>query len=184
MKSFTLDPVVKEAFSISGRHDSATVVLKLSGNGDVDAHLALGGCLKQAHGEALRLGASTVAVDCTELYFMSPACVKCLLHWVDGIKNRGAPDNYKIEFRVNPNLPWQQRSFEPLHRAGPSFVRVVDATATSSLTTAACSPTSGTVLQAATTAPSGTIQQAGRTTNSSTIPNAAAVPQTPARRRA
>jgi len=124
MKPFSVDPIVKEAFSISARHEDSAIFVKMTGNGDMETPVILGGYLKKVHGEALRLSAHTVVVECEELYFMSSACIKCLATWIDGVAKLDTTERYKIKFKSNPNLPWQRRSFEALRRFAPGFVRV------------------------------------------------------------
>ena len=124
MKPFSVDPIVKEAFSISARHEGNIVFVKLIGNGDMETPAILGGYLKKVHGETMRLRAHRVIVECDELYFMSSACVKCLVTWIDGIVKLEPTDRYKVKFQSNPNLPWQRRSFEALRRFAPALVHV------------------------------------------------------------
>jgi hypothetical protein len=124
MKPFSVDPIVKEAFSISARHEGNVVFVKLTGNGDMETPAILSGYLKKVHGETMRLRAHRVIVECDELYFMSSACVKCLVTWIDGILKLDPTDRYKVKFQSNPNLPWQRRSFEALRRFAPALVHV------------------------------------------------------------
>ena len=124
MKPFSVDPIVKEGFTISVRHEGGVVFIKLTGNGDMETPAILGGYLKKVHSEALRLGVHTIIVECEELYFMSSACIKCLVTWIDGILKLEIAERYKIKFQSNPNLPWQRRSFEALRRFAPGLVRV------------------------------------------------------------
>jgi hypothetical protein len=124
MKPFSVHPIVKEGFAISARHENSVVFIKLTGNGDMETPNMLAGYLKKVHTEAHRLRAHSVIVDCDELYFMSSACVKCLVTWVDGILKLEPMERYKVKFLSNPNLPWQRRSFEALRRFAPALVHV------------------------------------------------------------
>jgi anti-anti-sigma factor len=54
-----------------------TLVITLSGNGDMDTSPALGRYLKEMHAELTRIRVRCVVVDCRGLYFMSSSCIKC-----------------------------------------------------------------------------------------------------------
>jgi hypothetical protein len=209
MKPFSVHPIVKEGFSISARHEGYAIFLKIIGNGDMETPITLGGYLKKVHTEALRLRAHHVIIECDELYFLSSACVKCLVTWVDGIMKLEPADRYKVKLKANAHLPWQRRSFEALRRFAPSLVHIdSDSTQTpsapqspaapmaaakppssASLQQAAKWPASGTVAQSATisqapAAPrSATVPQASTPPKSATMPQLSTVPQTPAARR-
>ena len=124
MKPFSLHPIVKEGFSLAARHEGNVVVVKIIGNGDMETPVTLGVYLKKVHTEALRLQAHSVIVECDELYFMSSACVKCLVTWIDGIVKLDPAERYKVKFKANANLPWQRRSFEALRRFAPALVHI------------------------------------------------------------
>ena len=147
MKPFSVHPIVKEGFSLSARHESNAIILKISGNGDMETPTTLGGYLKKVHTEALRLRAHSVIVECDELYFMRSACIKCLVTWIDNIAKLELTERYKVKLYPNTNLPWQRRSFEALRRFAPALVHV-ESDSTSH--TKAASP-SGTVAQSPST---------------------------------
>jgi hypothetical protein len=124
MTPFSVDPIVKEAFSLTARHEGNAVFVKIIGNGDMETPMTLSSYLKKVHTEALRVRAHSVVVECDELYFMSSACIKCLVTWIDSIVKLDHADRYKVKFQANPNLPWQRRSFEALRRFAPALVHV------------------------------------------------------------
>jgi hypothetical protein len=124
MRAFGVDPIVKEGFAISARQQGNAVFIKLTGNGDMETPAILNGYLKKVHGEAMRVRAHSVIVECDELYFMSSACIKCLATWIDGIVKLDPMERYKVKFQSNANLPWQRRSFEALRRFAPALVHV------------------------------------------------------------
>jgi hypothetical protein len=142
MKPFNVDPIIKEGFSISARHEGNAVYLKMVGNGDMETPATLGGYLKKIHGEALRLRAHSVMVECEELYFMSSACIKCMVTWIDGIVKLEPAERYKVKLHANPNLPWQRRSFEALRRFAPALVHIDSDSANTQ-----AAPVSGTMAQ-------------------------------------
>lgn len=146
MKPFSVHPIVKEGFSISARLENSTVFLKINGNGDMETPTTLGGYLKKIHTESLRLRAHSVVVECEELYFMSSACIKCLVTWIESITKLEPMERYKVKLRANPNLPWQRRSFEALRRFAPALVHIESDSAPrtpAALQTGAAPPTAG-----------------------------------------
>jgi hypothetical protein len=142
MKPFSVDPIAKEGFAISSRHQNNAVFVKLTGNGDMETPALLGSYLKKIHGEVLRVRAHSVIVECDELYFMSSACIKCLATWIDGIVKLDPMERYKVKFQSNANLPWQRRSFEALRRFAPALVQV-DSDSAPKTPAAAAAPASG-----------------------------------------
>jgi hypothetical protein len=177
MKAFSVHPIVKEGFSIAARHESNAVIVKMKGNGDMETPTTLNGYLKKVHTEAVRLRAHSVMVECDELYFMSSACIKCFVAWVDGIMKLEPMDRYKVKLKTNANLPWQRRSFEALRRFAPALVHIDS----DSVPRTPAAPSSGTVAQSppvgstprVSVAPSG---NAGRSSSSGSI--AASPPST------
>jgi hypothetical protein len=124
MKPFSVHPIVKEGFSLSARHENNMVILKINGNGDMETPTTLGGYLKKVHTEAMRLRAHSVLVECEELYFLSSACIKCFVTWIDSVMKLDPLERYKVKVHTNPNLPWQRRSFEALRRFAPALVHI------------------------------------------------------------
>lgn len=168
-KAFSVHPHVKDGISLSARHEGNAVFLKLAGN--VETAGALGVYLRRLHGEALRVGAVQVIVDCDELYFMSVASVKCFVTWIDAITQLAPADRYKIRFRTNPSFSWQQRTFDSLRRYGPGLIHV-DAESAPTMTAS-----SGTIAQSA------FVPASTRLPHSATIPQSGAVSERPAARR-
>jgi hypothetical protein len=188
MKPFSVHPIVKEGFSIAARHDGDAVFVKVSGNGDMETPVTLGGYLKKVHGEALRLRAHSVIVECDELYFMSSACVKCLVTWVDGIMKLDPAERYQVRFKANAHLPWQRRSFEALRRFAPSLVHIDSgSTQTPSAPQSAATPvaaakvpSSSSLPQAAKALSSASLPQAAKWPPSGTMAESTTLPQAPA----
>jgi hypothetical protein len=175
MKPFSAHPIVKDGFSVAARHEGSAVFVKISGSGDVEAPVALGTFLRKVHGEAVRLRARSVIVECDELYFMSSACAKCLATWIEGLVELDSAERYEVHFRANPALPWQRRSFESLERTAPSLVHVDSgsvqtrsagpapaALQSTKMSIPAIAPVSGTVRLSPAIPQSGTVAQAGK----------------------
>jgi hypothetical protein len=115
----------------------------------------------------VRQGADQVVVDCDELYFMSAACMKYFVTWIEAVMQLDAPARYKIKFRANPNFPWQRRSFESLRRYGVAIVQV-DAESTTTVS----APRSGTMQQSTYSSTSTRITQSGTMRQSGAVPEA------------
>jgi hypothetical protein len=124
MSDFAIPPLVKDGFTMAPTLVAGRIVVKVSGNGDMETPLALSGYLKSLHAEALRIRAIGMTFECQELYFMSSACVKCLVAWVDGILRLEEERRYSVRIRANQNLHWQRRSFEALRRFAPTIVSI------------------------------------------------------------
>jgi anti-anti-sigma factor len=105
-------PITGPTFWASVAQDSEAFRVSLSGNGDVRAQEALEAFLGQLHGEAMRVGATQVELDCRELKFMNSCCLKALVSWIGAVQDSGG--HYRICFLSNPRLHWQKRSFRAL----------------------------------------------------------------------
>ncbi len=96
----------------------------LAGTCDRETLPHLGPFLLSLHEEARRLGIGQVVVDCENLYFMNSAAIKCLVTWIGRLKALPADQRYRVEFRVNKRLPWQQRTLGAVARFAPDIARM------------------------------------------------------------
>lgn len=112
--AFSVLPVTQPGFALTPSYTGATVVVRLSGNADMNAQQTLSTALKQVHTEALRLGVTEVVCDLDELYFMNSSCFKALVSWVTTLSACDANKRYRIRIRSNRQLAWQRRSVEAL----------------------------------------------------------------------
>lgn len=111
----------RATFSIRPSLEGETLVVHISGNGDMAAIEPLAGYLKMLHKEGLALGIGSVRVDLQELYFLNSSCLKSLLTWINEL-SAGTPPPYGVCFVTNPKLFWQRRSLEALRRLAPEVV--------------------------------------------------------------
>ena len=102
--------------------DGVRLVLRFSGNGDMNAINALSQFLKQVHDEARRLSVTEVTCDLQQLVFMNSSCFKSFVVWIDTVKN--TVKGYRIRFLTDPNLHWQRRSLEALRRLAVDTVTI------------------------------------------------------------
>jgi hypothetical protein len=114
MTSFSIPPVSQPGFALTPSYTGGSVVVRMSGNADMNAQSILATALRQVHAEALRLGVSEVVCDLDELYFMNSSCFKALVTWVTTLLAVDPGRRYRIRVRSNPKLAWQRRSVEAL----------------------------------------------------------------------
>jgi hypothetical protein len=123
MQKLAVAPLVQEGFSVDSTLENGELIVRFSGNGDMEAVVALGLYLKQVHAEALELALPRVSCDFSGLYFMNSSCLKAFVTWIDTV-GQMQPAPYEIRFLTNPNLHWQRRSLGALHGLAPHVVRI------------------------------------------------------------
>lgn len=124
MGNLALSPHVQSGFALAPDLEDTTLVVKVSGNGDMGAVSALAAYLKLVHQEAMRLGSDEVKVDFRDLSFMNSSCFKSFVSWIDSVSRVPGSSSYKIKFLANPEQHWQRRSLEALRRMGEGVVTI------------------------------------------------------------
>jgi hypothetical protein len=114
MTQFVVPTVAQAGFELATTIDDGTLVVRLSGNADMNVQLTLSAALRQVHAEALRLGVSEVICDFADLYFMNSSCFKAFVTWVTHLIAVSPNKQYRIRVRSNRQLAWQRRSVEAL----------------------------------------------------------------------
>jgi hypothetical protein len=128
MARLAVAPVVKEGFALRlaealGEGEAAdTVVVRFTGTADMDATAALELFLKRLHTEVTQSPVRTVVFDLAALDFMNSSCFKCFVTWIDQVGKPNQDPHYEVRFVSNPQLQWQRRSLEALHRFAPDVV--------------------------------------------------------------
>lgn len=89
-------------------------VLRMFGSADTGATGPLATLLDQLHVELLQRRTRVVVVDLHEVEVMVAACFKELLAWVGKLQETAPAERYKIRFRTNSAIPWQQHSLAAL----------------------------------------------------------------------
>jgi hypothetical protein len=102
--------------------DTSPPTVKVSGNGDAEASVALERFLAQLNDAVVASGGGAVRLDLSDLYFMNSACIRVLASWVHGVKAAG--NLYQVHIHMNPQQPWQRRSLQPIKRLAPLVVRL------------------------------------------------------------
>jgi hypothetical protein len=113
-------PLREKSFSLIPVADAATPTVKVAGNGDSEIVSPLGRILRLVHATLIENACTAVSVDLSELYFLNSSCLKAFVTWIHQAKT--AERTYEIRLRMNPGLPWQRRSLEPLRRLAPGVV--------------------------------------------------------------
>jgi hypothetical protein len=57
-----------------------------------------------------------------DLYLMSSSAISCFATWVKQLKS--LPNKCKVLFKTNPDLDWQRRTLDPIHRLALQIVWV------------------------------------------------------------
>ena len=117
-----LTAVQRDGFSIVPEVGSDSISVKLAGSCDTQTAAVLDRFLGTLHGEALRLHAKIVALDCENLYFLNAASVKSFVAWLNKVKALGPTERYRVSIRTNRFLAWHERSFGAIRRAAPDIL--------------------------------------------------------------
>jgi hypothetical protein len=116
--------VIESGFSLESTHEEDKLIVRFSGNADMNAMRSLTACLKRLHDEAIRLAAHEVVCDFHGLYFMNSSCFKAFVGWVTTIEALDPTKRYKIRLLSNQQLHWQKRSLEALRCLADQIVIV------------------------------------------------------------
>lgn len=117
-----LTAVQRDGFSIVPEVGADSIAVKLSGSCDTQTAAVLDRFLGALHGEAMRIRAKAVALDCENLYFLNAASVKSFVAWLSKVKALGPADRYHVSIRTNRFLAWHERSFGAIRRAAPEVL--------------------------------------------------------------
>lgn len=104
-----------------------TLVVRMSGNADLELLPRLGPFLKQLHAEASRVAVTSVTVDIRELYFMNSSCLKAFITWIVSVGKSDTHCRYSIHFLSNSNLRWQQKTLEAMRAFAPDLIEIENA---------------------------------------------------------
>jgi hypothetical protein len=89
-------------------------VLRLVGSADTAAIEPLGELLVAVHQELLERKTREIVVDMRGLDRMIAACFRQLLAWLGRVQPLEADARYRIRFRLNPSIAWQQHGMPAL----------------------------------------------------------------------
>jgi hypothetical protein len=107
-------PVVDDPdFVVDVAHGEVAVV-RLAGSADSAATEPLGALFGALHGELIERKTREIVVDLRSLDRMVAACFRELLGWLGRVQELESGLRYRIRFRVNPAIAWQQHSMPAL----------------------------------------------------------------------
>jgi hypothetical protein len=107
-------PAVDDPDFVADVAHGEVAVLRLVGSADTAATEPLGKLLQAFHGELVERKTREVVVDLRGLDRMIAACFRELLAWIGTVQPLASVERYRIRFRVNPAIAWQQHSLSAL----------------------------------------------------------------------
>ena len=124
MMDLTKISILEPGFSLEPNHDADKLIVRFSGNADMNAIKPLAACLKQLHNEAVRLAVDEVVCDFGGLYFMNSSCFKAFVSWITAVDALDPGKRYRIRLLSNQQLHWQKRSLEALRCLADQVVTI------------------------------------------------------------
>jgi anti-anti-sigma factor len=116
--------ITSEGFSAVPTRASDSVVVKLSGNCDLESTPLLERFLDELHADVRRIGTRAVVIDCHDLYFMNSSSVKYFVSWLAKVRDLEPEQRYSVKFLTNDKLSWQRRSLEAIRRFASEVVSI------------------------------------------------------------
>jgi hypothetical protein len=107
-------PAVDDPDFVVDMAHGEVAVLRLVGSADRAAIEPLGELLAVLHGELLERHTREIVVDMRALDRMIAACFRELVAWLGRVQPLHVDERYRIRFRVNPAIAWQQHSLPAL----------------------------------------------------------------------
>lgn len=108
-------PAVEDPdFVVDVQHGGDVSVIKMVGNADAAATGPLGALLEVVHREVMDRARREVVVDLRALEALSAACLRHLMAWIERVRTVALPARYRLRFRVNPAIAWQESSLRSL----------------------------------------------------------------------
>jgi hypothetical protein len=111
-----------------GRFDEATFRLLPEGVVTIEGRILtrsadeIEQCLRRFHDEALKQEMERLVVDVARLEWISESAVTALVGWVLSIQREPTEKRYRVVFRINSSVPWQQGTFWALLSVAPDVV--------------------------------------------------------------
>jgi hypothetical protein len=117
-----LEPLILSAFSVRHEVVGGRVMVTLVGNADSDVTAAFAHYLERLHDWVMAAELREVTFDFRQLYFLTSACVKCLVVAIKRLMRVDPRQQYRMRLLTSRALRWQERSFEVLCQIAPMLV--------------------------------------------------------------
>ncbi|HEU0029380.1 MAG TPA: hypothetical protein VFQ53_02020 [Kofleriaceae bacterium] len=101
-------PAVDDPDFVADVAHGEIAVLRLSGSADSAATEPLAGLLAEVHDDVRARGTREVVVDLCAVERINAACVKQLVAWIARLQELAPEQRYRIRFRFNPAIAWQE----------------------------------------------------------------------------
>jgi hypothetical protein len=121
-----LSPLIRNDFSLCPTWRDNVLLVEFKGSADNEAQSLLADFFRLVHIEAKRAKVSEVVVDVHALEFINSSCFKTFITWVAENGSVESDARYRIRFLKDPNVRWQARSLDALHRMCLASVNVED----------------------------------------------------------
>lgn len=116
--------VVEPTFTAQVDVTPESVLVRLTGNGDVIAYPHMERVFRAAHGGAQGTPPKAVRLDIRELSFMSSSCFKHLVLWMQQILALAPESRYQVGVDSARKHAWQARSLRTLTNFAGQVVQV------------------------------------------------------------
>jgi anti-anti-sigma factor len=111
-----------DGFSAKGDQRGDAIVVSLRGNADMAVQEKLKTFLDGVASAARSGRIKETIFELNDLYFMNSSCLSLFLRFINGVLELNESQRYKLRFRSNANLKWQQKSLQALHSYAKELV--------------------------------------------------------------
>lgn len=113
-------PRCDSCFDCETRIDGDLLMVRIAGEGGMEAAEQLDVFLSGLPARASSLGLGAVRLDLQRIEFLSSSCLKAFTNLVLAVEQSSS--HLQLEFVLEPRAQWQQRSFGMLQRLAPTVV--------------------------------------------------------------
>jgi hypothetical protein len=124
MSPVAIHGITEGGFKAEALSDGNRLTLILSGSADASAapHLQL--MIHHIRLQARRQPTEAVVVDFRRLEFMVSSCFKCLLTWINEVRDADTAAQYRIRFVSDGKYRWQLQSLRSLQAFSRGLVSI------------------------------------------------------------
>jgi hypothetical protein len=121
-----MDPIAhvsRGELTLLVKRNGASIIATLTGSADQSVADLVGSVLQSVH-EAAREGVTEAVMDLRTLEFMSSACLKAVLSWIEGVLSLDAERRYSVRFITDPSIHWQKRTLQTVRCFAPELISI------------------------------------------------------------